>query len=84
MEQERRTNWDGNIFCSKSVGNPKMTDIDTTKKIRQDIFRALLKVDKIPDSKERDVLMNELRRAKLAVAQLLAVLGDKNAYTTKD
>jgi len=61
-----------------------MTDIDTTKKIRQDIFRALLKVDKIPDSKERDVLMNELRRAKLAVAQLLAVLGDKNAYTTKD
>ena len=60
-----------------------MTDIDTTKKIRQDIFRALLKVDKIPDSKERDVLMNELRRAKLAVAQLLAVLGDKNAYTEK-
>ena len=60
-----------------------MTDIDTTKKIRQDIFRALLKVDKIPDSKERDVLMNELRRAKLAVAQLLAVLGDKNAYIEK-
>ena len=61
-----------------------MTDIDTTKKIRQDIFRALLKVDKIPDSKERDVLINELRRAKLAVAQLQAVLGDKNAYTYRD
>ena len=61
-----------------------MTDIDTAKKIRQDIFRALLRVDKIPESKERDVLINELRRAKLAVAQLQTVLGDKNAYIAKD
>ena len=61
-----------------------MTPIATAKKIRQDIFRALLKVDKIPDSKERDVLVNELRRAKLAVAQLQTVLGDGSAYTTKD
>ena len=63
------------------MAKPKSAEIDTANKIRQDIFRALLKVDKIPESKERDVLINELRRAKLAVAQLQTVLGDKNAYT---
>jgi hypothetical protein len=62
----------------------KSGDIDTAKKIRQDIFRALLKCDTIPQSKERDVLINELRRAKLAVAQLQTILGDRNAYTAKD
>ena len=66
------------------MAKPKNADIDTAKKIRQDIFRALLKVDKIPDSKERDVLINELRRAKMAVAQLQTVLGDNSAYTMKD
>ena len=60
----------------------KNKDLIATKKIGIDIFRALAQVSDLSACPERDALINELRRAKLA--QLQAVLGDKNAYSAKD
>ena len=62
----------------------KNKDLIATKKIRIDIFRALARASDLSACPERDVLLNELRRAKAATAQLQAILGDKGAYITKD
>ena len=58
-------------------------DITLAKKIKIDLFRALLQANFIHASPEKDVLLNELRRALNATASLRAKLGDKDAYTDK-
>lgn len=63
--------------------NPSANDIALAKKIRIDLFSAILKATDIHSSPEKDVLVNELRRAINAVAGLRAKLGDKDAYTER-
>ena len=55
-------------------------DIALAKKIKVDLFRAILKATDIHASPEKDVLLNELRRALNATASLRAKLGDPSAY----
>ena len=66
------------------VKNQSADDIALAKKIKIDLFRAILKATDIHASPERDVLLNELRRALNATASLMAKLGDKDAYTEKN
>ena len=63
--------------------NPSTDDIVLAKKIKIDLFRAILKATDIHASPEKDVLINELRRALNATASLRAKLGDKDAYTER-
>ena len=58
-------------------------DIALARKIKIDLFRAILKATYIHVSPERYVLLNELRRALNATASLRAKLGDKDAYTER-
>ena len=64
--------------------NPSTDDIVLAKKIKIDLFRAILKATDIHASPEKDVLINELRRAINATASLRAKLGDKDAYTERE
>ena len=64
--------------------NPSTGDIVLAKKIKVDLFRAILKATDIHASPEKDVLINELRRAINATASLRAKLGDKDAYTERE
>lgn len=61
--------------------NQSADDIALAKKIKVDLFRAILKATDIHTSPEKDVLINELRRAINATASLRAKLGDVSAYT---
>ena len=63
--------------------NINADDIALAKKIKIDLFRAILKATDIHISPERYVLLNELRRALNATASLRARLGDKDAYAEK-
>ena len=63
--------------------NRNADDIVLAKKIKIDLFRAILQANFIHASLEKDVLLNELRRALNATASLMARLGDKDAYAAK-
>ena len=56
-------------------------DIALAKKIKVNLFSAILKATHIHASPEKDVLLIELRRALNATASLRAKLGDIKAYT---
>ena len=58
-------------------------NIAISRKIRAYLFRAILQANTITPSPEKDVLLNELRRALNAMASLRAKLGDKDAYIEK-
>ena len=58
-------------------------NIAITRKIKAYLFRAILQANTITQSPEKDVLLNELRRALNATAGLRARLGDKDAYTER-
>ena len=58
-------------------------NIAITRKIKAYLFRAILQANTVTPSQEKDVLLNELRRALNATASLRARLGDKDAYADK-
>ena len=63
--------------------NRNADDIVLAKKIKIYLFHAILQANFIHASLEKDVLLNELRRALNATASLMARLGDKDAYADK-
>ena len=68
---------------SPVVETTSANNIAITRKIKAYLFRAILQANTVTQSQEKDVLLNELRRALHATASLRARLGDKDAYTER-